>query len=99
MNPIQAHLYAAWESGLHRQLHFRLKQPQANLYKPESWSFKHIVAISRIVAGYSSTTDPGYFRRALLRMLTEGVQLSPLPCALPHARVGDRESTHPLHKG
>merc|ERR1719188_1809548 len=99
MNPVQAHLYTAWGSEFQRRLHFRLKQPQAYLYKPEHWSYKHIVAISRTAIGYSSATGPGNFRRALLRMPIECVQLTALPCALPHARVGDRKGAHTLHKG
>merc|ERR1711948_235743 len=75
-----------------------MKQPQTYLYKPERWSYKHIVAISRTAVSYSSATGPGYFRRALLRMPVEGVQSTTLPCTLPHARVSDRKGTHTLHK-
>merc|ERR1719277_463587 len=99
MNPIRAHLYTPWDSEFQRRLHFRLKQPQAYLYKPERWRYKHIAAISRTAVGFSSATGPGYFRRALLGMLIEGVQLTTLPCTLPHARVSDRKGTHTLHKG
>jgi len=43
--------YTAWESEFQQQLHFRLKQPQAYLYKPEHWSYKHIVASSYLEEG------------------------------------------------
>merc|ERR1712187_945967 len=88
MNPIRAHLYTAWELEFQRQLYFCLKQPQVYLYKPEHWSYKHIVAISRNVVGHSGGT--GNLRRALLQMPVEGVQLTTLPlpagCACPHRR-------------
>merc|ERR1711948_178553 len=99
MNPVRAHLYTAWESKSQQRLHFRLKRPQAYLYKPEHWSYIHILAISRTAVGFSGATGPGYFRRALLRMLIEGMQLTTLSRTLPHARVSDRKSTHTLHKG
>merc|ERR1712187_998992 len=98
MNPVRAHLYMPWESEFQRQL-YCLEQPQAYLYKPEHWSCKHVAAISRTAVGYSSATGPGYFRRALLRMPVQGVQLTTLPCTLPHARVSDRKGAHTLHKG
>merc|ERR1711972_98099 len=99
MNPVRAHLYTAWESESQRQLHFRLKRPQAYLYKPEHLNCKNILAISRTAVGYSSTTGAGHFRRALLRMLIEGVQLTALPRTLPHARISDRKGAHTLHEG
>merc|ERR1712066_251844 len=50
MNPARAHLYKAWESEFQPQLQFRLKQPQGYLYKPEQWTYKQMVAISRTAA-------------------------------------------------
>merc|ERR1719401_1766888 len=101
MNPVRvrANLYTAWEPEFQRQPYCRLKQPQAYLYKAEQWSCKNIVAIARMAIAFSGATDPGYFCRALLQMTIEGVQLTTLPCTLPHARISDRKGTHTLHEG
>merc|ERR1712039_52313 len=42
MNPVQAHLYTAWEAELQQPLYFR--QLQAYLYKPEQVTYKNIDA-------------------------------------------------------
>merc|ERR1712187_542520 len=50
------------------------------------------------VAGHSGARGAGNFRRALFRMLVEGVQLTTLPRTLPHARISNRKGTHALNK-